>query len=63
MAVPADLSRCDRCARQVPPSNRPEFAEWEVVKDDNGRVSGMRCPSCQAAAAAGGGDGEPDAAA
>lgn len=51
----ADLSRCDRCGRPMPPSNRPEFAEWEVVKDDAGKVLGMRCPRCQAAAA------EPDA--
>ena len=59
MAAPADLSRCDTCGRPVPPSNRPEFAEWTVVKAD-GRVSGMRCPSCQAAgdenAATAGGD-------
>jgi hypothetical protein len=47
---PADLSRCDRCGRPVPPSNKPEFAEWQVVKDDAGHVSGMRCPACQAAA-------------
>ena len=48
MAAPADLSKCNRCGRPVPPSNRPEFAEWTVVKED-GRVAGMRCPSCQAA--------------
>jgi hypothetical protein len=47
----ADLSSCDRCGRPVPPSNRPEFAEWQVVKNDAGRVAGMRCPQCQAAAA------------
>jgi hypothetical protein len=35
----------------MPPSNRPEFAEWQVVKDDSGAVLGMRCPACQAAAA------------
>lgn len=52
MAAPADLSRCDSCGRPVPPSNRPEFAAWTVVKDD-GRVSGMRCPSCAAAAEGG----------
>ena len=51
---PADLSTCDRCGRPVPPSNRPEFADWEVVKDDTRRVSGMRCPQCQAAVADGG---------
>ena len=50
MAVPADLSRCDTCGRPVPPSNRPEFAEWMVVKQEGGRgVTGMRCPACQAA--------------
>lgn len=49
MAAPADLSRCDSCGRPVPPSNRPEFAAWTVVKDDDGRASGMRCPSCAAA--------------
>lgn len=49
--MPADLSTCDRCGRPVPPSNRAEFAEWQVVKDDAGKVSGMRCPACQAAAA------------
>jgi uncharacterized C2H2 Zn-finger protein len=32
----------------MPPSNRPEFAEWEVVKDDAGKVLGMRCPRCRA---------------
>lgn len=35
----------------MPPSNHPEFAEWLVVKDDSGKVSGMRCPRCQAAEA------------
>lgn len=49
MGVAADLSRCDTCGRPVPPSNRPEFASWTVVKDD-GRVTGMRCPACVAAA-------------
>lgn len=48
-APPADLSRCHQCGRPVPPSNRPEFASWIVVKDDSGRVSGMLCPACQAA--------------
>jgi len=47
----ADLSVCDRCGRPMPPSNRAEFAEWEVVKDGAGKVVGMRCPRCQAAAA------------
>ena len=46
MAAPADLSRCARCGRPVPPSNHPQFAEWEVVKED-GRVTGMHCPACQ----------------
>ncbi len=45
----ADLSTCDRCGRPVPPSNRPEFADWQVVKSDAGKVAGMRCPDCQAA--------------
>lgn len=49
---PADLSTCDRCGRPVPPSNHPEFASWQVVKDEETRrVSGMRCPACQAAEA------------
>lgn len=48
MPAPADLSRCDRCGRPVPPSNRPEFARWTVVKDAGGGVRGMRCPRCQA---------------
>lgn len=52
-APPADLSRCATCGRPVPPSNRPEFADWIVVKDEDNRVSGMRCPACQAAAASG----------
>ena len=52
MAVPPDLSRCANCGRPVPPSTRPQFADWEVVKDENGRVSGMLCPECQAAEAA-----------
>ena len=47
----ADLSTCDRCGRPVPPSNRPEFPDWQVVKNEDGRVAGMRCPSCQATAA------------
>jgi DNA-directed RNA polymerase subunit RPC12/RpoP len=51
MAAPADLSTCDRCGRPVPPSNRPQFADWQIVKED-GRVKGMRCPSCQAQSAA-----------
>ena len=52
--APADLSTCDRCGRPVPPSNRLEFADWQVVKDDTRRVLGMRCPGCQAAVADGG---------
>ncbi len=51
----ADLSACDRCRRPLPASNNPEFGSWEVVKDDAGAVSGMRCPRCQEAAAAAGG--------
>ncbi len=51
MSVPPDLSRCSRCGRPVPPSNRPQFADWKVVKDDGGRVSGMLCPECQSAEA------------
>ena len=51
MSVPPDLSRCLRCGRPVPPSNRPQFADWKVVKDDDGRVSGMLCPECQSAEA------------
>ncbi len=51
MAAPADLSKCDRCGRPVPPSNRSEFASWTVVNDADGRVRGMRCPGCQAEAA------------
>lgn len=54
MAAPADLSTCDRCGRPVPPSNRADFADWEIVKD-GGRVAGMRCPACQAADNAGDG--------
>lgn len=49
MPAPADLSRCDRCGRPLPPSNHTEFDAWVVIKDADGRVSGMRCPSCQAA--------------
>lgn len=55
MSVP-DLSTCDRCGRPVPPSNRPEFADWTLVRDESGRPAGMRCPQCQAAE--GGGDDE-----
>jgi hypothetical protein len=33
----------------MPPSNRPEFGEWQVVKDEHGSVLGMRCPRCQVA--------------
>ena len=55
MPAPADLSKCAKCGRPVPPSNRPEFASWVVVKD-GGRVAGMLCPSCQA-------DADADAAA
>lgn len=46
----ADLSTCDRCGRPLPPSNRPEFADWRVIKSDDGKVVGMRCPRCQPAA-------------
>jgi hypothetical protein len=49
VAAPPDLSACDRCGRSTPPSTNPDFASWEVVKDDAGRVSGMRCPACQTA--------------
>lgn len=48
----ADLSTCDRCRRPLPPSNRPEFAQWRVMKGDDGKVVGMRCPACQAATGA-----------
>ena len=44
-----DLSTCVRCRAPLPPSNHPQFAEWQVVKDDAGKVVGMRCPRCQAA--------------
>lgn len=50
-APPADLSQCDTCKRPVPPSNHPQFAKWRTVKGETGRVSGMRCPDCQAKAA------------
>jgi len=49
MAVPPDLSRCAGCGRPVPASNHPDFANWTIAKDDAKKVSGMRCPSCQAA--------------
>jgi len=49
LAVPLDLSVCDRCRRPAPPSTDPGFADWEVVKDEDGKVSGMRCPACQTA--------------
>lgn len=49
-APPADLSICDQCKRPVPPSNHPQFARWKVVKNDAGRVAGMRCPDCMAKA-------------
>ena len=49
---PPDLSTCDRCRRPVPPTTNPEFAAWTVVKE-GGRVTGMRCPACQAADQAG----------
>jgi hypothetical protein len=40
----------------VPPTTHPEFAKWSVVKsEETGRVTGMRCPQCQARAEAGGG--------
>lgn len=52
MAAPPDLSTCQECGRPVPPSNDPEFAKWEVAKDERGKVSGMLCPTCQAKAAA-----------
>lgn len=48
--APPDLSTCERCRRPVPPTTSPEFAQWTVVKADNGRVRGMRCPNCQAQA-------------
>ncbi len=49
MAV--DLSTCHRCGRPVPPSNRPEFADWKATESDAGTISGMCCPRCQAATA------------
>ena len=48
---PPDLSACQDCGRTVPPSNHPEFPEWEVTKDERGRARGMLCPACQAKAA------------
>ncbi len=51
MAAPPDLSTCDQCRRPTPPSTNPDFANWEVVRNDAGKVSGMRCPTCQAARA------------
>jgi hypothetical protein len=59
-AAPPDLSTCERCHRPVPPTTSPEFAHWTVVKAENGRVRGMRCPNCQAETASkppGEGDG------
>ena len=49
MSVPPDLSRCARCGRPVPPSNRLEFADWIVEKNEDGRVAGMLCPACKGA--------------
>ena len=46
--APPDLSACETCRRAVPPATHPDFANWTVVKNDTGRVSGMRCPQCQA---------------
>ncbi len=46
---PPDLSTCQRCGRAVPPANHPSFAEWEVAKDEDGKVTGMLCPACQTA--------------
>jgi|GEM_PF-4556667 len=48
MAALADLSRCERCGRPLPPSTDPDFSQWTIAKDDAGKVCGMRCPSCQA---------------
>jgi hypothetical protein len=48
--APPDLSTCQSCGRAVPPANNPEFARWEVTKNEAGKVSGMLCPNCQAAA-------------
>ena len=48
MAAPPDLSRCERCGRSLPPATHPSFSQWTTAKDDAGKVSGMRCPSCQA---------------
>ena len=45
--VPPDLSTCDTCRRPVPPTTNPDFANWTVVKNDQGRVSGMGCPQCR----------------
>lgn len=50
--APPDLSTCDRCRRPVPPTTSPDFAGWTVVKEDTGKVTGMRCPTCQAEAGA-----------
>lgn len=52
MPAPPDLSRCERCGRSLPPSTHPDFSRWTIAKDDDGKVSGIRCPSCQ---------GEPEA--
>lgn len=48
MPAPPDLSRCERCGRPLPPATHPDFGRWTTAKDDAGKVSGMRCPSCQA---------------
>ena len=47
--APPDLSTCQQCGRAVPPANNPEFAKWEVAKNEDGKVSGMLCPACQGA--------------
>ena len=47
--APPDLSTCDTCRRPVPPTTHPDFANWSVTKsEETGRVTGMRCPQCQA---------------
>jgi hypothetical protein len=48
MAAPPDLSTCQKCGRAVPPANNPEFPKWETAKNEDGKVTGMLCPACQA---------------
>ena len=40
-----ELEHCDRCRREAPAWESPEYVEWEANVRDDGSVGGI-CPGC-----------------